>query len=596
MEDGTFEESDFHTETTTIMFADVVESVRLIEENEFPNVLRVRHSLKWIVDHALVQHRGCLLERRGDGILAKFSNARDAAACAIAIHFFATSSLDESRRLSAILFRIGLHTDSVLADNEAFYGAGINLTARIASFADAGGTALSAQTLSDLTPNLDGRIEDAGDCFLKNIEEPVRLFRLFPLVGTLTPKSLDSTCPDVRLKPSVLVLPFVAVGDDSECAKVSMVLTDDVVSGLAKLRGVNVLSRLTTQVFNGREAHNKNVLELTGADYFVSGSVVYLKGRIVVRFQLSNAKSNHVVGSGQQSDDLASLLAGCSEVTAAICTSVGADIASHEVERSDTHPLPTLQSHCAMLSAVNLMHRAARDSYAKSERLLGVLVERHARHPLPHAWTAKQHMLKTMHGWAGDVSVDGGLARQAAERSLRTGSVSSLALAVRGIVASHIERDYESAARFYAEALEVDENESLAWIFKSTLHSFTGNGADAVFSAERALALSPCDPLRYYFTSLAASAYLTNGQYAQAVRFASESLQLNVRHMSTHRVLVIALILQAQHDLAFAAGQKLLAIDPAFTVEQFTRKHPSGRSETGRLFAEALLSAGLPKS
>jgi adenylate cyclase len=591
-----FDEGDLRVETTTIMFADVVESVRLIEEDELLNVSRIRASLKHIAERTLSQHGGYLLERRGDGLLAKFTDAKAAAACALAIHRFAESTASAARSLPAISFRIGLHTDSVLTDDHSLYGIGINLAARIASFADTGGTAISAQTYSDLTPNLDGRFEDAGDCYLKNVEQPVRLFRLLPFAGMNTSRLPDDAQQRVRLKPSVLVLPFVAVGEDVETAKVSAVLTDDVVSGLAKLRGINVLSRLTTHAFSERQTNNESALEVTGADYFVSGSVVYFQGRMVVRYKLSNAKSNHVVGSGQQTDDLASLLMGCSEITAAICTSVGADIALQEVERSDTHPLPTLQSHCAMLSAVSLMHRAARDSYAKSERLLGVLVERHARHPLPHAWTAKQHMLKTMHGWAGDVSIDGGLARQAAERSIRTGSVSSLALAVRGIVASHIERDYVSAARFYDEALEVDENESLAWIFKSTLHSFTGNGADAVFSAERALALSPCDPLRYYFTSLAASAYLTHRQYDQAVRFASESLQLNVRHMSTHRVLVIALVLLGQQDLAYVAGQKLLTIDPAFTVEQFIKKHPGGQSETGRLFADALLSAGLPKS
>ena len=297
---------------------------------------------------------------------------------------------------------------------------------------------------------------------------------------------------------------------------------------------------------------------------------------------------------GRQLDSVTALLLGQSEATLAVCAAVCLAVERHEVEKSATNPLPTLQSHCAMLSAVTLMHQNAKSSYERSERLLSVLTERHARHPLPHAWTAKQHMLKTMHGWSGDVTEDGQMARQASERSLRTGVTCALALAVRGIVASHIERDYAAATRFYDEAIAVDENESLAWIFKSTLHSFSGEGRDAVLAAEKALALSPLDPLRYYFTSLASSAYLTDGQFDQAISYARESMQLNAAHMSTHRVLVIALAMRGETAQATDAAKRLLKADPNFSVRQFRKNHPSGATEMGRSFADALMSAGIP--
>ena len=585
-------DAELHIETTTIMFADVVESVRLIEQDELGSINRIRALLSHLSVLIVPQHCGELLERRGDGLLLTFPDAPRAAACALAIHHSVELSNADCMVESAITLRIGIHTDSVFTDDHAIYGSGINLAARVAALADAGGTVLSELARSQLAPGLDGVLEDMGDCYVKNVNKPIRLFRLSH--STVSRTAISASPPLMRLRPTIMVLPFEAVGSESDSLKACAVVTDDIVSGLATLRSVSVISRLTTQSLAGRQKLPERLAALVDVDYFVAGSVVCVDGKLSVRFELSDAKTQRVVRSGRQLDSVTALLLGQSEATLAVCAAVCLAVERHEVEKSATNPLPTLQSHCAMLSAVTLMHQNAKSSYERSERLLSVLTERHARHPLPHAWTAKQHMLKTMHGWSGDITEDGQMARQASERSLRTGVTCALALAVRGIVASHIERDYAAATRFYDEAIAVDENESLAWIFKSTLHSFSGEGRDAVLAAEKALALSPLDPLRYYFTSLASSAYLTDGQFDQAISYARESMQLNAAHMSTHRVLVIALAMRGETAQATDAAKRLLKADPNFSVRQFRKNHPGGASEMGRSFAEALMSAGIP--
>ena len=583
-------DAELHIETTTIMFADVVESVRLIEQDELGAVTRIRALLSHLSALIVPQHCGELLERRGDGLLLTFPDAPRAAACALAIHRSVELSNAECMVASAITLRIGIHTDSVFTDDHAIYGSGINLAARVASLADAGGTVLSELARSQLAPGLDGILEDMGQCYVKNVTKPIRLFRL----SHSTVCRISASPSVMRLRPTIMVLPFEAVGSESDSLKACAVVTDDIVSGLATLRSVSVISRLTTHSLVGRQQLQEKLAGLVDVDYFVAGSVVCVDGKLSVRFELSDAKTHRVVSSGRQLDSVAALLLGQSEATSAVCAAVCREVERYEVDKSATNPLPTLQSHCAMLSAVTLMHQTAKSSYERSARLLNVLTERHARHPLPHAWTAKQHMLKTMHGWSGDVTRDGQMARQASERSLRTGVTCALALAVRGIVASHIERDYAAATRFYDEAIAVDENESLAWIFKSTLHSFSGDGRDAVLAAEKALVLSPLDPLRYYFTSLASSAYLTDGQFDQAITYARESMQLNAAHMSTHRVLVIALAMRGDAAGATDAAKRLLNADPNFSVRQFRKNHPGGASEMGRSFAEALMSAGIP--
>ena len=79
-------DAELHIETTTIMFADVVESVRLIEQDEFANVRRIRSLLKRLAEVAALEYSGTVLERRGDGLLIKFADGRCAAACALSFH------------------------------------------------------------------------------------------------------------------------------------------------------------------------------------------------------------------------------------------------------------------------------------------------------------------------------------------------------------------------------------------------------------------------------------------------------------------------------------------------------------------------------
>ena len=79
-------DAELHIKTTTIMFADVVESVRLIEQDELGAVTRIRALLSHIRVSVVPQYGGALLERRGDGLLLTFPDAPRAAACALAIH------------------------------------------------------------------------------------------------------------------------------------------------------------------------------------------------------------------------------------------------------------------------------------------------------------------------------------------------------------------------------------------------------------------------------------------------------------------------------------------------------------------------------
>src|SRR5205085_519501 len=105
---------------------------------------------------------------------------------------------------------------------------------------------------------------------------------------------------------------------------------------------------------------------------------------------------------------------------------------------------------------------------------------------------------------------------------------------------ANVLREFDRAGECYARALDANPSDSLAWLLKGVLHAFRGEGEPAVQACEQAQALSPLDPLRYFYDALSASAAITAGRYEQAVTLARRSLQLNRSHLSTHRALTAA--------------------------------------------------------
>ncbi|MDB5941929.1 MAG: hypothetical protein JWQ13_1495, partial [Ramlibacter sp.] len=218
---------------------------------------------------------------------------------------------------------------------------------------------------------------------------------------------------------------------------------------------------------------------------------------------------------------------------------------------------------------------------------------RSRRHPAPYAWLAKWHVLLVQQGWSEDREAEAGRALDCTKRALENDPDSSLGLTVEGFVRTNLMKDLEGAARSYQAALQINPNESLAWLLTGTLNAFQGNGADAMEASERALRLSPLDPMRYFYDSLAASSAITAGQYDRAIELAKRSLRANRTHTSTYRALAIAQSLSGQDEEARATVRRLLELEPSFTVARFLARTPATGALASKV-ADALLRAGVP--
>jgi adenylate cyclase len=207
---------------------------------------------------------------------------------------------------------------------------------------------------------------------------------------------------------------------------------------------------------------------------------------------------------------------------------------------------------------------------------------------------ANWYILRATRGLSSDRERDARTALDMTRRALDADPYDSLALAVEGFVHCHLFKDLDTAQRRCEEALAANPNQALAWLYKGVVHAFRGEGVAATESARRALTLSPLDPQRYYFDSLAATAAIAARDYVRAEHLARASLRLNRMHSSTWRMLTVALYFQGKLEAARLALGELRRLEPDLTVSSYLRRVPHGNSIVARDWARAMADCGLP--
>jgi adenylate cyclase len=575
-----------------VLVVDVVESVRLIEQDEEGVIARWLGLVNHVETELLVAGGGRLVKCLGDGMLLEFADSRAAVATAFAIRHAAKRLNFGVPAERQMLLRMGIEVSDVILESRDVYGHGVNLATRLASLAGPDEIVVSARVHDQITPVLDADVEDLGDCHLKHIRQPVRAYR----VGPPGPRPVIQPGFSLEaLRPTLAVIPFTPRDAAPEHHVLGEVLAEEMIRELSCSPDLNVISRLSTTAFRGRQVTLAEINAHLNADYVLSGTYRVDGARIRLDAELAEAKSAHIVWSRRYTDQIAGILGGERELIGSVIVDVHAAVVSRELQRAQSQALPTLKSYTLLMAAITLMHRMSRQDFEHARSLLEALVDRATRQSTANAWLANWHVFRTYQGWSDDPQRDAHYALSHAGRALDADPQSSLALAIDGLVHTHFSKRLDIARERYDLAVQVNPNDSLAWLLKGTLQAFMGDGRPAVENTQRALQLSPLHPHRYYYDSLAATACLANQQYADAVGFAQRSLRANSSHTSTLRALAIAQWQLNRRNDARATVRRLLALEPELTVDRYLQRTPAAEFETGREWSNALQQAGVPR-
>lgn len=577
--------------TKVLLVMDVVESVRIMEHDQDGFVRRWQQLVQQAERQILPLHDGRIVKSLGDGLMLEFANAQGCMKAAFAIQHFSEHANADHRPEAQMHLRMGGHLASFVTDQHDIYGTDVNLTARFCTLAGPNDIVISAELRDRLVPALDADIEDMGECYLKHVEKPVHAYRVAPPGKSVVLTALPADATELR--PTVAVIPFTARTAGPDDAVLGEILAEEIIAALSRTPDLNVISRLSTSALRGRDTSLPLLQSHLNADYVLSGAYRVSGGQLVLVTELIEARSGRAVWGDSLKSTVQEVLQGEDRITSEVVSQLGAHIVRTEMQRAASRPLPNLESSTLLMGAISLMHRSTRSEFDRVREMLEYLIDRHRRLPTPRAWLAKWHVLQVTRGLSSGGKDETKRALEQTQRALDVDPSCSLALAVEGFVHCHMLKDLDGAAQRYDAALAVNPNDSLAWLFSGVLHSFRGKGAQALASSEKALTLSPLDPLLYFYQSLAASAALSAGDYKRVIELANASLRSNRSHTSTYRALAVAQALCGDLVAARKTIDALLQLEPNFTVTQFLQRSPSGDQPVGRLYADALRLAGL---
>ncbi|HEU0201835.1 MAG TPA: adenylate/guanylate cyclase domain-containing protein [Burkholderiaceae bacterium] len=577
----------------TVLVIDVVESVRLIQQDEEGTVRRWRAFVDHVVRNILPEHAGRLVKSLGDGMMVEFAQVLSAVRAAFAVQQAAADANRDITPARQIWLRIGAHMAPLVVDERDVYGHGVNLAARLASLAGPGEIVVSADVHDRLTPTLDADVEDLGECFLKHVEGTVRAYRLgLPGPQPIVEAGLGAL---PQLSPAIAVIPFRCHSGEPQHDVLGQVLADDIIAAFSRSPDLMVVSRLSTTAFRERDASLEEIAARLQANYVLSGSYRIFGQTLLLSAELDDARTGHVVWAKGIRSNVDGIVSGKDPLVEEVVGAASAAIIERELQRAQSQAWPTLECCTLLLAAIALMHRLSPQGFERAGKMLETLIDRAPRLAPPYAWLAKWHVLRVQQGWSPDPMVDARRALDCTKRAVDHDSTCSLALAVDGFVHTNLLKQLDVAMGRYELALSVNPSDSLAWLLMGTLNAFQGEGKLAVKQTRHALKLSPLDPMHYFYQSLAATAALSARDYKAALDLARRSLRLNRTHTSTLRAMAIAQWELGDAEAARATVRELLRLDPSFTITRFLARSPSSTFETGKTWANALAQAGVPQ-
>ena len=235
-----------------ILVADAVDYSRLMGEDEAGTYARYKAVRNEFIEPLVADHRGRIVKSLGDGFLVEFHSVVDAVECAVAWQQGLSAREEEVPEPRRLQFRIGINLGDVIIEDEDVFGDGVNVATRLEGLADPGKVCISGMVYQEVKSKLALGYEDLGEQKLKNIAEPLRVYRVVsgvPTVKTVLSSSVVLPHPG---KPLIAVLPFENLSGDPEQEYFADGMTRDLVTEVGRFSTLGVISAATMFAYKNR--------------------------------------------------------------------------------------------------------------------------------------------------------------------------------------------------------------------------------------------------------------------------------------------------------------------------------------------------------
>src|SRR5258708_6924547 len=557
------------------------------EEATYAEFERLKREL---IEPCLSRHDGRLIKTTGDGALAEFASPVAAMRCAVEIQDHLASGS------SPLRLRVGLNLGDVIVGQDGdLYGDGINVAVRLEGIADPGGILISEKVYSEVEGKLDVGFEDRGEQQLKNISKPVRAYAVHAGAYSALTERL-SAAPPLPDRPSIAVMPFQNISADPEQEYFADGMADEIITALSRFPSLFVIARNSSFTYKGRAVDVKQVARELGVRYVLEGSVRKAGNRVRFTAQLIDAATGGNIWADRFDGALDDVFDLQDQVTARAVGAIEPRLQRAEIERAGRKPTESLDAYDYFLRGMASFHLLNRDSLLEAARLFVRATELDPNYASPYGMASWSGPLRNSFCWMVDRESEIPDAVRLARRAVALGKYDPTALWSGGLSLAYLGNEVEAGAAYVDRALVLNQNLAASWNASGWVRMYLGESASAIEHFERAMRLSPLDPMTYFASTGMAFAHAFAGRYDEAISSANKALHEHPNWATALRVAAIANALSDRMVEARAAMACLREVDPALRLGNVHRVAPPLRRAEGRVrFIERLRQAGLPE-
>jgi adenylate cyclase len=626
---------DMKRKLAAILSADVKGYSRLMGEDEEYTV-RTITAYREIISSVVQKHRGRVVDTPGDNILAEFASVVDAVRSAVEIQEelkVKNAELPENRRME---FRIGINLGDVIQEKERIYGDGVNIAARVEGLAAAGGINVSGTVYDTIKNKLTLGYEYAGEHSVKNIAEPVRVYRVL-----MTPETIGRVIGEPRVeprrrqkaalavaialilsvagvvfwksylrapsspvevasvekvvyplpdKPSIAVLPFVNISGDPEQEFFTDGITEEIITALSKVPKLFVIARDSTFSYKGRSVKFQQVGKELGVRYVLEGSVRKAAEKVRITAQLVEAQTGHHLWAERYDRNLKDVFVLQDEITMKIITALQVKLTEGEQAGLLAKGTVNLEAYLKLLQGREYQFHMNKEDNALGRQLIKEAIALDPEYANAYAFLASSHVLDLWLGASKSPRESLAQAIKLAQKSIALDDSYATAHALLGYLYTMTGKHDKGIAECEL-AVALDPNSATAHAWLGTNIYWADRPEEAIPLLKRAIRLNPIPP-PWYLGSLA-MAYRDTGRYEESISACRKALNREPKNVIVHLVLAATYVLSGLEEEARAEAAVILRIDPKFSLEPLAKTRPhKNRANTTR-FIEALRKAGL---
>jgi adenylate cyclase len=581
-----------------ILAADVAGSCRLIGIDEEGTLARLKALRRTLFDPKIAEHHGRIVKNTGDGAIAEFGSVVDAVRCADEIQRGIAEQNIDVPQDKRIELRIGIHVGDIIIEENDIFGDGVNIAVRLEGIAEPGGISISDDARRQIRGKVDVTFEDLGSQSLKNIAEPMRVWRVpygraVPAVPTCLRVDDALALPN---KPSIAVLPFTNLSSDPEQEYFADGMVDDIITALSHFKALFVIARNSSFTYKGRAVDVKQVGRELGVRYVLEGSVRKAANRVRITGQLVDTATGAHLWADRFDGGLGDIFDLQDLVTESVVGAIAPVVEKAEIERAKRKPTDSLDAYALYLRGLARLYQyGSRQANDEALRLFKSAIELDPDFASAYGRAASCYHFAKVNGWFSDTANEIAEVKRLAQRAVELGKDDATALAAGGHALAYVVLDLEVGAALIDRALVLNSNSAEAWHYGGWAKTFLGEHEAAIERFARALRLSPFDPRVTGMRVGTAVAHFFLGRYDQAASWAAMALQDNPDHQPGLRVAAASNAMAGRPEQAHKAVARLRQLNPALRVSNLKDVLGPWHAEGISRYEEGLRQAGLPE-